>query len=163
MNFLVLTIVLALFSNYAYSLGVNCRGDHACSNNPVFDSDLNRTVTYAQLLNESIWELDLPDDYQILPGVPITCTPHKNFFGTGFKDGVMEYCFYAQRAVVTLQQMRNAIAAIINHGCKSCGSAPTNETGIDQNNVNFGEGTINLISCKSPIDAMYFTPSKTTV
>lgn len=99
------------------ALGINCRGSSNCSGSHVL-SEINTKVQA------------LPDSNTYANGVHIAC--------------VGNICAFLQNVsgTKTGAQVKQYVQNLLNHGCNTCGSDPTE----DGNNVDNGELTVNYVS-----------------
>ncbi|ROW03860.1 hypothetical protein VPNG_07270 [Cytospora leucostoma] len=114
---LLLATVAGLATTTSAALGINCRGSSLCSGDHVL-SELNTKVQA------------LPDSNTYGNGVHIACVGH--------------ICAFLQNisGTKTGAEVKQYVQNLLNHGCKTCGSDPT-EPG---NNVDNGELTVNYVS-----------------
>lgn len=117
----VITTILfaAAGGHLATALGINCQGNGNCATCGTHAlSDINTRVQ------------GLPDSNTYSNGVHIACSGNCCAFlqnVSGSKTGA---------------QIKGYVQALLEHGCKACGSDPT-EPG---NNVNTGELTVNWVA-----------------
>lgn len=112
------TIYVVAFATHATALGINCRGSFACPTDLI-------TCGIADL-QDQINMLD--DDAQFGPGEHVACCDH--------------LCAFTQQTDQTISgaYAKQLIAAVRNHGCTRCGSAP-----FSDNNVAEGELKVNFV------------------
>ncbi|CAK7269827.1 hypothetical protein SEPCBS119000_003770 [Sporothrix epigloea] len=113
---------LATYIASATALGINCRGSTVCSG----------AENGLQTIHEQISDMVNSGNggRWFNEGDMIACY--------GFQTGSI-CAFYQKGASGTAQQALDHVQKLLDHGCRACGSDPTQ----DGNNVNAGELTVN--------------------
>ncbi|SPJ72614.1 related to KP4 killer toxin [Fusarium torulosum] len=117
MQYSMLTTLSALVTMTS-ALGINCRGSGFCPGGAGNLINLKAIVDNIQ-----------PRDRHYETGQQVACTG--------------DTCaFYQSGATGTADDVSWALQALLDHGCKKCGSVPTQ----DGNNVDDGQLTVNFVS-----------------
>ena len=133
-------LILILFPFLTTALGINCRGASECSIHQA--ETANGLYRLAQYINSTA-----PNATYYADGTKIACLP-------GAKDqneGNGGLCAYLQNgANATGATLMLLTAALLKHGCKKCGSVPTQPG----NDVRKGELTFNWNSHANGCDGL---------
>lgn len=115
-------------------LGINCRGSAMCSTGDVWTADnLKNSIN------------GLPDDKYFKEGDHIACDPAglANPIPGAPKIGGGICAFVQKTDGLNGKDLKRLAQAIVDHGCKMCGSVPKDYP--DSNDVNDGELTFNYV------------------
>ncbi|KAF1914230.1 killer toxin Kp4/SMK [Ampelomyces quisqualis] len=108
----------------AAKLGINCRGSSSCSSS----SNLYDMRLFLQLIDNNT---------EFVSGQQAACRQFDPFNSSGGLGGL---CVFPQKLLatekVTGKDLKEAVSALIDHGCKRCGSTP----------IHSGEITVNYVT-----------------
>lgn len=124
-------IALTLLFCTASALGINCRGSELC---PYVHT---RPPPVTQVIQKAVEASELDPSTVYNSGDHISCV---------IRDHV---CLFPQNANLTLEKIRPLVSAVIEHGCKKCGSVPVHFVDGASNDPRWGILTFNYVHTSS--------------
>ncbi|MCJ1345098.1 hypothetical protein MMC31_003303 [Peltigera leucophlebia] len=147
----------ALTATTASALGINCRGSGFCPR-ATWSNSAPGSIT--QILRDAVWASDKDPSTVYNSGDHIICvgsnqaitftggTTQKGVTGSFSLSGNIHeggICLFPQGASLTLAQIRPLTDAVLEHGCKTCGSVPVHFADQGSNDPKWGILTFNYV------------------
>lgn len=122
-------VTTVFFRTASANLGINCRGSFLCK------WAWSKPKSLIQFISDAVGDTNLDSSTVYNSGDHIACI---DFGSSGL-------CLFPQGASLTLEQIKPLINALINHGCKRCGSVPVHFVDQGSNDPEPGILTFNMV------------------
>jgi len=142
------TLILTLAATLgAHALGVNCKGNFECSSF-FLDDDAYGNGAIIKRLIDATQAIDGGRQYSSEEYV--ACIPGYTIYG-GLEGQKVEHgamCAFLQKIGGTFSgnDVKAMLSNLQSHGCKACGSVPTDFDYPSKNDVSKGELTVNYVT-----------------
>jgi hypothetical protein len=141
---------LIAFLGGTSALGINCAGSGFCA---LAGWDSPSPQSIVQILRDVVWESAMPNSTSYNSGSHITCVSVSQKISIGASllwlngnIGEGGVCLFPQGSSLTLEKIRPLTNAILEHGCKVCGSVPIHYVDEGSNDPTDGILTFNYVA-----------------